>query len=518
VSSSLPVQVDYTSRDYQSLREDLISRIQANIPEWDADDPADFGVALVEAFAYMGDLMSYYIDRAANESSLSTATRRASVVALARDLGYEASGYVSATAAVTVVNEADRAISLPKGTVLTASVDANDVQLSIPFETTEELTVASTATAIVTCVQGITQRGTNGVGEALGLSTGLPGQIFEVPDSRVLKESVQVYVFDGVNYVPWKQVDHIVDYSPLSKVYTVREADIDTVFVEFGDGTSGLIPTSGHGIFAEYRLSDGTLGNVPAGKITQITQVPLLTPSELAILNGFVSVINDTPSVGGSDPEDVESIRFNAAQAFRANSRAVTLDDFQSLALRVSSVGKASAFSETPASILLAVAPFRSFGTAEERPGYLFDEVAEEFIVSEELTTTQTKVFEDVSRAALAGTTLTMIDPVYVPIEIEISAVGIASLRVVDVFRVIKDAITERMDYSRIPFGAVITDADITALVTSLGVTRQMSVDVLRRVGDESSGGVIQADADEIFILREDDLTILVSGGLEEEL
>lgn len=518
MSDSLPVQIDYTSRDYRSLREDLIARVKARIPDWNSEDPSDFGVALVEAFAYMGDIMSYYIDRAANESSLSTATRRANVVALARDLGYEANGYRSSSVQLTVVNEADRPILIPKNTVVSASVNAGDVTLTVPFETSEELTVASTSTATVPCAQGVTQEGSEGYGINLGLSAGFPGQIYEIPDSKVLKDTVQVYVYDGVNYVPWKRVDQLVDYSPLSRVYAVRESEIDSVYIEFGDGVSGLIPPSGHAVYAEYRLTDGSLGNVPAGTIKSIDFVPGLTPSEIAVLSGFISVINDVAAVGGADPETVESIRFNAAQAFRSNNRAVSLDDFQNLALRVSNVGKASAVSSSPASVILTAAPYRNPGTAEDRPGFLYDEDEESFLATEELLTLQSDVYREVSRAALAGTTLTVIDPVYVPLEVTISVVGVASLRQVDVFRVVKSAIEQRMDYATMPFGATITDSDIISLVNSLGVSRQVSVTTFRRKGDLGNSGELVAAPDEIFILADDDLIISVSGGLEEEL
>jgi hypothetical protein len=518
VPDSLPVQIDYTSRDYRSLREDLIARVKARIPEWNSDDTSDFGVAMVEAFAYMGDLMSYYIDRAANESSLSTATRRATVVALARDLGYEASGYTSSLVDLTVVNDADRPISLPKQTVVSTTISTGDATINVPFETTQEVTIASSSTASVRCIQGITRKGQEGYGESLGLSSGVPRQIFELPDSKVLKESVQIYVYDGVNYVPWKQVDHIVDYSPLSRVYEIREADFDTVFVEFGDGVSGLIPPSGHAVFAEYRVSDGGYGNVPAGAIKSIELVPGLTPTETAVLNGFVSVINDTPANGGADPEDIESIRFNAAQAFRSNNRAVSLDDYQSLALRIPSIGKASAVSASPASVLLAVAPYRNPGTAEERPGYFFDELLLEFVPSEELLDIQAKAKDEVSRAALAGTTVTVIDPVYVPIQLTVAVTGIAALRQVDVFRIVKDAIKERMDYARVAFGATITDADVISLVNGLGVARQVSVEELQRVDLPGLSGEVTAAPDEILVLREEDLTIVLTGGLEEEL
>ena len=82
--SNIPVAIDYTGRDYYSLREDLIARIQDRIPEWTASDPADFGVALVEAFSYMGDMISFYIDRTANESFIQTATQRDSILNIAQ--------------------------------------------------------------------------------------------------------------------------------------------------------------------------------------------------------------------------------------------------------------------------------------------------------------------------------------------------------------------------------------------------------------------------------------------------
>lgn len=102
--SNIPISVDYTGRDYYSIREQLIARIQERIPEWNASDPSDFGVALVEAFAYMGDLLAYYVDRTANEFSLATATQRNSLLNIAQTYGYIPSGYRSALVDVTFFN------------------------------------------------------------------------------------------------------------------------------------------------------------------------------------------------------------------------------------------------------------------------------------------------------------------------------------------------------------------------------------------------------------------------------
>src|SRR5882724_8471277 len=80
--------IDYSSRDYASLRADLIARIPSMIPEWTNRSPSDFGMVMIEEFSYVGDGLHYYIDRVVNEAFLGTAVQRSSVLALARMLDY----------------------------------------------------------------------------------------------------------------------------------------------------------------------------------------------------------------------------------------------------------------------------------------------------------------------------------------------------------------------------------------------------------------------------------------------
>ena len=92
-----PLSIDYTNRDFYSLREELIARVKERVPEWYGTDSSDFGVALVEAFAYMGDVISYYTDRVAHESNILTASQRSSIINLAKTYGYNPAGYQAAT-------------------------------------------------------------------------------------------------------------------------------------------------------------------------------------------------------------------------------------------------------------------------------------------------------------------------------------------------------------------------------------------------------------------------------------
>lgn len=103
-SSNNPISVDYTGRDYYALRDQLIKRVQERVPDWRGSDPNDFGLALVESFSYMGDLVNYYIDRVANESYMLTATQRDTLLNIASMYGYKPASYVSASTTLDITD------------------------------------------------------------------------------------------------------------------------------------------------------------------------------------------------------------------------------------------------------------------------------------------------------------------------------------------------------------------------------------------------------------------------------
>ena len=79
---------DYTSRDYTSIQKDLLDRATRVLPDWTSRDASDFGMVFVDLWAYMGDILHYYVDRAAGEANLTTATQRESVLAIAALMDY----------------------------------------------------------------------------------------------------------------------------------------------------------------------------------------------------------------------------------------------------------------------------------------------------------------------------------------------------------------------------------------------------------------------------------------------
>jgi uncharacterized phage protein gp47/JayE len=141
--------IDYTSRDYASLVNDLLTLIPSYMPEWTDRSPGDFGIVLIELFAYMGDILNFYADRIANESYLATAQQRQSVLNIAALLDYTPHGNVAATVQLQFT------IASPSQPVL---IPANSTQVGtfglnpITFETSQDLWifgdgVSHTATA-----------------------------------------------------------------------------------------------------------------------------------------------------------------------------------------------------------------------------------------------------------------------------------------------------------------------------------------------------------------------------------
>ena len=56
--------LDYMARDYDSFLNAMYELIPDKLPEWtDYSSQADFGNVLLQMFAHMGDIISYYQDQ-----------------------------------------------------------------------------------------------------------------------------------------------------------------------------------------------------------------------------------------------------------------------------------------------------------------------------------------------------------------------------------------------------------------------------------------------------------------------
>src|SRR6266496_4879569 len=103
-----PPVLDYMARDYESLLRAMREQIPQKLPEWkDFANEADFGNVLLQLFAHLGDILSYYQDRVANESFLGTARTRRSIIQHLRLIGYQLATAAPASASLQLALPSD---------------------------------------------------------------------------------------------------------------------------------------------------------------------------------------------------------------------------------------------------------------------------------------------------------------------------------------------------------------------------------------------------------------------------
>lgn len=91
-------KISYTSRDFQSIKNDLINYAKVYYPETYKDfNEASFGSLMFDLVSYVGDILSFYVDYQSNESFLETAIEPDNILKLANQMGYRFRGAPSST-------------------------------------------------------------------------------------------------------------------------------------------------------------------------------------------------------------------------------------------------------------------------------------------------------------------------------------------------------------------------------------------------------------------------------------
>jgi hypothetical protein len=474
VAETAPIPVDYTSRDYASVRTVLINAIPEWLPEWTNRSESDFGIVLIEMFAYTADILSYYIDRVANEAFISTAVQRASVLSLATMIDYRPAGRAAATTTLsfTVSDDAIAPVTVPAGTQVSTVPDPTSDP--VVFETDEPVTIAIGATDTVAATEGVSTA--EDVTSPVGISDGAPDQAFSLYYPNIIDDSLTIFVDeDGGgpgSAAAWRFVGHLIDATSEDRVYTTAVDENGVTFVLFGDDVNGRIPTLGAVITATYRVGVGVDGNVGSGTLTEL----------VAPVVGIDSVTNVSAATGGADEESIESIRKQAPRSLTVLERAVTTEDYELLAEKVPGVLHAKATAAVYTNVVLSVAPVGGGAPSQALKDLVANELADKKMIN---------------------TSLTVGDPTYVPINVTVNPLNVLpqySRQTVET--AVSNAIAEVFTVENVDFGYRVTLSQIYraiqnvegvdyAVITVLSTTGSGLADVLVADNEIPTDGTI---------------------------
>lgn len=473
MASNYIPQVDYTSRDYASIRDNMIALIPSLLPEWTNTDASDFGITLIELFAYMGDMLNYYIDRAANEGFIATATQKSSVLSLAQLLGYTPSTATPAQVTLSFSNTSSTAQTLPALTQVATTTTVNGLNTQIIFETIAPLYLpANSSGSLIQATQGETI--TN---EYLGDSDGSSNQVFALAQSPLLSTTSSIIVGTLVGGVPvgsaYNEIPYIIDAGSNDPSYSVTTDANDVSYINFGDGISGRIPPISS-VYASYRIGGGALGNVGPGTLTY--QLNNIFPG--------ITVTNPSAATGGADAETTDSIRLNAPSSYTALNRAVSLADYGALAVRVPAVAKAIADSGSAYNnINLYMAPFgdTSIGT----PGV--DSYGNDTFVFNNAVTSLLSYLTD---TAPATTAITVKPPTYVPINIAVQVNLLPQYRQSVVNTAVQDALNTVFNFDNTIFAENVVLSYIHNVISAIDGVSFPNVTLLTRADASFMGNL----------------------------
>lgn len=290
--------IDYTSRDYTSLVNDMLTLIPSYLPEWTDRSAGDFGIVLLELFAYVGDILNFYTDRIANEAFIGTAQQRQSILNLAALLDYTPHGNVAATTfpstqtpnggiQFTVSQPCPTPVLIPQYTQVSTLL----IGQPIIFETMQDLWIYGDA---VSTTLNATSNGQGNQQFFLGDTTGvIPWPTYNFTGGG----GNQTVTVGGATWTlaPGNTFVGVPGSGTGSTVYTVINGNT----ILFGNGTNGGIPPNNAAIVITYQPAPP--GNYTATVMATHGQSTL--DEQIGISDGTPSqqyTLFNTPVVDGS--------------------------------------------------------------------------------------------------------------------------------------------------------------------------------------------------------------------------
>lgn len=162
-------------------------------------------------------------------------------------------------------------------------------------------------------------------GRIIGTSNGSSDQQMALPGTSVEPASLALQVEeDGLGYVLWERGETSLAGRD-SRVYTL---DAEAGTITFGNGVRGRVPAAGRRVrVAQMRAGGGIAGNLPPGSLTDLDAVELDGRRATGVV-----VTQPLAAEGGLDAETLAEAEVRIPQVFRHRERAVTAQDYRTIA------------------------------------------------------------------------------------------------------------------------------------------------------------------------------------------
>jgi hypothetical protein len=310
-------RLSVTEFDFDEVKDNLklFMRNQTEFKDYDFEGSGLS--ALLDVLAYNTHYLGFNANMLANEMFLDSSQLRSSVVSHAKTLGYTTRSATASNAVVDVfLNTTNASATMPAGTVFSASVDDESYQ----FVTISEVTASNSGSNIV--FDDIRIYEGSYVSSRYVADTQNVEQRFLINDDRADTTTLSVIVQNSATDTTQTTFTQATDISGLtstSNVYFIQEVEGGQYEIYFGDGILGSAIEDGNIIIMQYVVTNKGAAN---GAST-------FTSSSAIDTVNSVNVVTVSNSAGGSEPESIESIKYNAPLDYASQGRCVTTEDYK---------------------------------------------------------------------------------------------------------------------------------------------------------------------------------------------
>ena len=371
----IPSNVNYTSKDFSTIKADLIEYTKSYFPNTYKDfNETSPGMMLIELSSYVGDVLSYYIDYNYKENILSTATEKRNVRRLAEFLGYKTANKTASivklkvTTNIGVDSNGDPDYSDAPSSIGTGLQVKSNVDSELIFETTGEVdfTVSGspdtpsisapdldangeassyTLTRYVRAISGETKSksftvtsptkflelnlGVNNVVEILDVTDSSGQKWYEVDylaQQRILKE--KHYSGDSTRTTGYDQGDGISDNSLVTIPYVMEYINTNKKFVQkFDQDADATKLMFGNGLYRYNQTGSQQTSIFSAVEQTGLSLNGTSFSSINATLNELIA--SNNLNLGETPANTIMTVRYRVGGGNASNAQVGEITDVQ---------------------------------------------------------------------------------------------------------------------------------------------------------------------------------------------
>ena len=316
----MATKLEISELDFDGIKDNLKTFLSQQDEFTDYDFEGSGMSVLLDVLAYNTHYLAYNANMLANEMFIDSADLRSSVVSKAKQVGYTPTSTTASTATIDVLvnNASGASLTMTRGTKFTTTVN----EQSYSFVNNADVSITPTDGVFKFSNLSITEG--SYLNYKYTVSTSDIDQRFIIPNDNVDTTTLTVKVQESSSdstINTYKLATGITELDNTSKVYFLQEVEGGRFEVYFGDNVLGQAVADGNIIILDYVTCNR---DAPNGATT-------FTLS--GTIGGFSSATITTVSNanGGTGPESIASIKYNAPRDYSTQDRAVTSEDYKVL-------------------------------------------------------------------------------------------------------------------------------------------------------------------------------------------